>query len=77
MSFKGAVEVEREELMVKIMIVDHHSLMSRAVREVIEQEQDLSVVAEASNTLEATILATETLPDVILLDPDIPGGQGI
>jgi two-component system nitrate/nitrite response regulator NarL len=76
MSCKGAVEVEREELMVKIMIVDHHPLMRRAVREVIEQEHDLYVVAEASNTLEATMRTTETLPDVILLDPDIPGGQG-
>ena len=62
--------------MVKIMIVDHHSLMRRAVREVIEQEQDLFVVAEAANTLDARTLAIETLPDVILMDPDIPGGQG-
>ncbi len=76
MSFKGAVEVEREELMVKVMIVDHHSLMRRAVREVIEQEGDMSVVAEATNDLEAETLATETQPDVILIDPDIPGGKG-
>jgi two-component system, NarL family, nitrate/nitrite response regulator NarL len=76
-SFQGAVEVEREELMVKIMIVDHHSLMRRAVREVIEQEGDLSVVAEAANDLDAETLATETQPDVILMDPDIPGGKGL
>jgi two-component system, NarL family, nitrate/nitrite response regulator NarL len=76
MSCKGAVEVEREAFMVKIMIVDHHSLMRRAVREVIEQESDLFVVAEASNILDATTRALETLPDVILMDPDIPGGQG-
>lgn len=76
MSFKGVVEVEREEFMVKIMIVDHHSLMRRAVREVIEQEQGMLVVAEAANTLDAKTLAMETLPDVILMDPDIPGGEG-
>lgn len=62
--------------MVKVMIVDHHLLMRRAVREVIEQEGDLLVVAEAANDLEAETLATETQPDVILLDPDIPGGKG-
>lgn len=62
--------------MVKVMIVDHHSLMRRAVREVIEQEVDLLVVAEATNDLEAETLATETQPDVILIDPDIPGGKG-
>src|SRR5450432_3203224 len=63
--------------MVKIMIVDHHSLMRRAVREVLEQEGDLSVVAEAANDLDAETLATETQPDVILMDPDIPGGKGL
>src|SRR6266496_2865871 len=72
----GVVEVEREEHMVKIMIVDNHSLMRRAVREVIEQEGDLSVVAEACNGFEAETLAVETQPDVILMDLDIPGGDG-
>jgi two-component system nitrate/nitrite response regulator NarL len=76
-SFQGAVEVEREEFMVKVMIVDHHSLMRRAIREVIEQEGDLSVVAEAANDVDAETLATQTQPDVILLDPDIPGGKGL
>ncbi len=63
--------------MVKVMIVDHHSLMRRAIREVIEQEGDLSVVAEAANDLDAETLATQTQPDVILMDPDIPGGKGL
>lgn len=63
--------------MVKVMIVDHHSLMRRAVREVIEQESDLFVVAEAACDLEAAALATETQPDVILMDPEIPGGNGL
>lgn len=62
--------------MVKIMIVDDHSLMRRAVREVIEQEGDLSVVAEACNGFEAEELAAQILPDVILMDLDMPGCDG-
>ncbi len=58
------------------MIVDNHSLMRRAVREVIEQEDDMSVVAEAYTGFEAEALATETQPDVVLMDPDIPGENG-
>jgi two-component system, NarL family, nitrate/nitrite response regulator NarL len=58
------------------MIVDDHTLMRRAVREVIEQESDLTVVAEASNGLEAEGLAHETQPDVILMDLDMPGCDG-
>ncbi len=39
--------------MVNILIVDDHLLMRRVVREVIEQEGDFTVVAEASNGFEA------------------------
>jgi two-component system, NarL family, nitrate/nitrite response regulator NarL len=62
--------------MTKVMIVDNHSLMRRAVREVIEQEDDMSVVAEACSGLEAETLTMENQPDVILMDPDIPGENG-
>lgn len=62
--------------MTKIMIVDSHSLMRRAVREVIEHEDDMSLVAEAYSGPEAEALALETQPDVILLDPDIPKENG-
>ncbi len=62
--------------MVKVMLVDDHILMRHAVRNVIEQESDLTVVAETSNGLEAELLAHETQPDVILMDLDMPGCDG-
>ncbi len=62
--------------MVKILIVDDHALMRRVIREVIEQESDLSVVAEASNGLEAETQAAATRPDVVLMDLDMPGCDG-
>ena len=63
--------------MTKIMIIDNHSLMRRAVREVIEQEGTMSLVAEAHSGSEAEALTQETQPDIILLDPDIPGENGL
>jgi two-component system, NarL family, nitrate/nitrite response regulator NarL len=63
--------------MTKIMLVDNHSLMRRAVRDVIEQEDDMSLVAEAYSGSEAEALAQETQPDVILLDPDMPEENGL
>jgi two-component system nitrate/nitrite response regulator NarL len=62
--------------MVTILIVDARTLMRRAVREVVEQEEDLTVVAEACNASEAEARAMETQPDVILMDLDMPGGDG-
>lgn len=62
--------------MVNILIVDDHSLMRRAVREVVENEGDLTVVAEASNGHEAALQAAQTQPDVVLMDVDMPECNG-
>jgi DNA-binding NarL/FixJ family response regulator len=62
--------------MVNILIVDDHSLMRRAVREVLEKEEDMTVVAEASNGYEAEVQAAQTQPDVVLMDVDMPDCNG-
>jgi two-component system nitrate/nitrite response regulator NarL len=62
--------------MVNILIVDDHSLMRRAVREVVEKEHDLTVIAEASNGHEAEVQAAQTQPDVVLMDVDMPDCNG-
>lgn len=62
--------------MVNILVVDDHSLMRRAVREVIEKESDMVVIAEASSGMEAELQASETQPDVILMDVDMPDCNG-
>lgn len=62
--------------MVRVMIVDDHMLLRRIVREVVEKESDLEIVAEASNGIEAASQATKTQPDVVLMDLDMPEGNG-
>ncbi len=62
--------------MATILIVDSHSLMRRAVREIIEQEAHLSVIGEASTGQEAEMLAEQTQPDVVLMDVDMPDCNG-
>jgi DNA-binding NarL/FixJ family response regulator len=62
--------------MVNILIVDDHSLMRRAVREVVEKEADITVVAEACNGEEAEHQAAQTQPDVVLMDVDMPDCNG-
>jgi two-component system nitrate/nitrite response regulator NarL len=62
--------------MVNILVVDDHPLMRRAVCEVVAKESDLLVVAEASNGDEAEMLATQTQPDVVVMDADMPDCSG-
>ena len=54
------------------MIADDHLLFRQVVREIIEREPDLEVVAEASDGREATLKAAETQPDVVLMDLTMP-----
>lgn len=58
------------------MIADDHALLRRVVREVVEKESDLQIVAEASNGQEAQIQAAQTQPDVVLMDLDMPVCDG-
>jgi two-component system nitrate/nitrite response regulator NarL len=62
--------------MAKVMIVDDHALIRRIVRQMIEKESDLEIVAEASNGYEAEALAAQTQPDVVLMDLDMPQCDG-
>lgn len=62
--------------MVRILIADDHLLLRQVVREVIEREQDLEVVAEAGNGQEAALQAAETQPDVVLMDLSMPVCDG-
>src|SRR5713226_3588711 len=62
--------------MVRIMTVDDHALIRRVVREVVEGESDMEVVAEAHDGFEAEAQAMQAQPDVVLMDLDLPGCDG-
>ncbi|QBH97965.1 two-component system response regulator NarL [Limnobaculum zhutongyuii] len=60
-----------------ILIVDDHPLMRRGVRQLLELEPSLNIVAEASNGNEAVTYACQLLPDLILLDLNMKGLSGL
>lgn len=62
--------------MIRILIADDHTLVRRGIRSVLEQHDDLEVVAEAADGRTAARLAEELRPDVVLLDLVMPGGDG-
>jgi DNA-binding NarL/FixJ family response regulator len=63
--------------MIRVLLVDDHSLIRDAMRDLIRHEPDMAVVAEASNGRDAELRALETRPDVILMDVRMPDGDGI
>lgn len=60
----------------RILLVDDHALVRSAVRQALAAP-DLEVVGEASTADEALLLAPQLRPDLILLDVDLPGTDGL
>jgi len=58
----------------RIVIVDDHPLFREGVAGVLVSEPDIDVVGQGSSAAEAVQLATDLLPDIILLDIAMPGG---
>jgi len=58
----------------RIVIVDDHPLFREGVAGVLVSEPDIDVVGQGGSAAEAVQLATDLLPDIILLDIAMPGG---
>lgn len=63
--------------MIKILIADDQTLMRDGLSTIIELEDDMEVVAEAPNGLLAYEKSCELLPDVILMDIQMPLMDGV
>ncbi|MBT41473.1 MAG: two-component system response regulator NarL [Idiomarina sp.] len=60
-----------------IMLVDDHPLLRKGLKQLIAMEDDMQVVAEASSGKDAIALAAEHDPDLIVLDLNMQGMDGI
>ena len=62
---------------IRIMLVDDHQVVREGLRRMLELEQDIKVVAEASSGQEALAQARALSPEVVLMDIKMPGMDGI
>jgi two-component system nitrate/nitrite response regulator NarL len=58
------------------MLVDDHALVRSAVRQALTAA-DVEVVGEAASAEDALLLAPQLRPDVLLLDINLPGSDGL
>lgn len=63
--------------MIRIVLVDDHALIRRGVREVLTEAGGMAVVGEAGSYGELRALLREVACDVLLLDINLPGRDGI
>ncbi|MCK6627938.1 MAG: response regulator transcription factor [Anaerolineae bacterium] len=63
--------------MITIMLVDDHTVVRDGLRLLLEMQPDFRIIAEANNGREAVARASETCPDVIVMDIAMPELNGI
>lgn len=61
----------------RILLVDDHPMMRRGLRDLLELEDDLQPVGEAGSGEQALELADTLEPDLILMDLNMPGMDGL
>lgn len=66
-----------EANILRIALCDDHGIVRSGLRRILDAEDDLEVVGEASNVHEAVALATTERPDVFVMDLGLPDGNGI
>ena len=62
---------------IKVLIVDDHPIVRQGLATVLEQQEDLSVVGQAVDGIEAVAKARDLLPDIVLMDLQMPQMDGV
>lgn len=62
---------------VKVLLADDHAMVRRGLRELIEEQDDMTIIAEASDGKEAVELGRKFSPDIIVMDVNMPVMDGI
>ena len=62
---------------IKVLLVHEYELARRGLRRMLEDYEDIEVIGEAANALEAIDLALAVSPDVILMNAELPHVSGL
>ena len=63
--------------MIRVLLADDEALLREGLRAILEVEDDIEILAEAANGFEAVDAARTLAPDIVLMDVQMPGMDGI
>ncbi|MEV6635557.1 response regulator transcription factor [Actinoplanes sp. NPDC051470] len=63
--------------MIRVLLADDHQMVRTGFRVILDLEDDIEVIGEASDGAQAIDLAGSLRPDVVLMDVEMPGTDGL
>jgi DNA-binding NarL/FixJ family response regulator len=76
-SLYGHNSMEHHMTATRILLADDHRMFRQGLRDMIERKTAFEVVGEAGTGQEALALAAQLQPDIVLLDIQMPHGNGV
>jgi two-component system, NarL family, response regulator LiaR len=73
----ASVTSKKHSTRTRIVLADDHPLLRKALRDLLEKETAFQIVGEASDGEEAVRLASEIMPDVVIMDISMPNLDGL
>jgi len=61
---------------IRVILVDDHGIVRDGLKALLRSTSDIQVVGEAANGRDVIALAERTAPDVVVMDLEMPGGDG-
>ena len=62
---------------IRVLVVDDHAILRDGIRSLLDRQDDMTVIGEAANGQEALAQIGELLPDIVLMDVNMPGMNGL
>lgn len=62
---------------IRVLIADDHAMVRQGLKTILELEEDICVISQASNGEEAVAMAKREKPDIILMDINMPVLNGL
>lgn len=74
---KRTAAAESGEHKIRVLVVDDHAVVRQGLTSLLNNEPDIEIVNEAADGAEALDLSRDLMPDVVLMDINMPGMNGI
>jgi two-component system, NarL family, response regulator DevR len=62
---------------IRVFLVDDHAVVRQGLRELLESFGDVEIVGEAATAAEALVRIPATRPNVVVIDMQLPDGNGV